>query len=186
MEERSKIRRLTADLLTGATDAGPRVYRSRTLPPKRPEFPLVLVYALNEDMTGGEGSGAPQFEHRLTLVVECGVLGSDEDADDRLDRLCSQILERLLSSPEWVGEFSRIGRIATTIAMPDEGDDDYIGAVIQIDGTYATEWPPRVDAVLGSVGFRVDAIDPADPNRAPDGGPDGRIEIGGEATLPPP
>jgi hypothetical protein len=183
MRIRTEIRTATAGLLAGATDAGSRVFRRRMAPIPAPEPPFLLVYAAGEAASGDEGMSAPHFQHDLTLTIEATVNGTDEAAEDALDALCGQVLDRLLTDPSWVRSWSRI--VAVNTSSVPAADDDRLVAKVDIVGRFHTVWEPVLGDELASVGLKVDAIDPADPNAAPEGGPDGRIEIGGGVVLPP-
>lgn len=181
MQIRTTIRTATAGLLAGATDAGPRVYRRRTPPVPNPEAPYLLVHASRETASGDAGMSAPKFQHDLTLTIEAAVNGTGEAAEDALDALCGQVLDRLLTDPSWVRSWSRIVAVDTS-SLPTA--DDRLVARVDIVGRFHTVWKPVVGGGFESIGLEVDAIDPADPNAAPAGGPDGRIEIGGGVVLP--
>lgn len=175
--DRAAIRRATADALVGATAAGTRVHRTRRLPSKRTGLPALMVYALEDRMGRLGDSGAPTFEHDLTLVVEAAVDGAGAE-DEALDALCAQVLDRLLKDPAWLEVAGEVRAVRTRIAMSGEGDDDYLGAAIQFDLRFRTEWEPRVPDALTHVRVGVDLIDP------PGGGPDGVPEA--ELRLDPP
>lgn len=181
--DRTEIRRKTVEALLGATDAGERVYRTRRRPGTEDELPALLVYALDEEMTpSGDSGSEPAFDHSLTLAVEV-VVSAGPDADEGLDRLCGQILDRLLRDPKWLDLAGDVDRIDTHTVLPKDGDRDYLGAVIKIILKYATLWPPRVPDVLSSARLGIGAVDPFDPNLAPVG-PDGRIEVEAEIVVP--
>jgi hypothetical protein len=118
MQIRTTIRTATAALLAGATDAGPRVYRRRTPPVPSPETPFLLVHVAGEAAAGDGGMSVPKFQHDLTLTVEAVVSGTDEAAEDALDALCGQVLDRLLTDPSWVRSWSRIVTMDTGFPAP--------------------------------------------------------------------
>lgn len=189
MLDRAEIRASTVTLLTDATPAGKRVFASRIAPLVKPTYPLILVYTPEEDMEGGRGT-PPSFEHRLTLVVDVrSHAGSIEDVSDpqsvegALDGLCEAVLDRLLTTPEWVNQFERIASIKTRVIPQAQGSAPVLCAWIVITGTYSTSWDPKVPDSFATVRIGVDCIDPADPNLARPG-PDGRPEAGAVFTIP--
>jgi hypothetical protein len=186
---RTEVRAATVALLKGVTAVGDRVWPTRIMPLRRGSYPAILVYTLQEDMSGS-GSPPPQFRHDLTLAIEirwcptdADLDDLDDDAEDALDALCETVLDRLLTNPEWVAQFEEIIGISTAIGFDARGENVLMGARIVITGTYRTLWEPVVPDEFERLQFGIDAIDPADPNiRQP--GPDGRIEAGADFTIP--
>ncbi|MBP2314904.1 hypothetical protein [Azospirillum soli] len=182
---REDARSATVDLLKDATTAGARVYATRLMPPGDPVYPLILVHIDDEGMTAS-GIGVPQFAHDLTILIDARMhvdTANPADCENALDRLCEAILNRLLTSPDWVRRFERIASIRTRISVINQGEATLLTALIGIGVTFRTVWEPIVADAFASAHVGVDAIDPSDPNLASPG-PDGRPEAGGTFPIP--
>ncbi|TWA90700.1 hypothetical protein FBY14_104204 [Azospirillum brasilense] len=183
MLDRTEIRAATVARLKGATTAGDRVYATRLMPQIGETYPTILVYTYDEDMTR-HGGTPPQFTHDLTMVIDVRMKASEDgDAEDALDALCETILDRLLCSADWVGQFEAISSVKTRIITNDEGRHPLVVALIGISGKFHTLWQPVVPDAFEATRVGVDCIDPADPNLAA-AGPDGRLEAEGAFPIP--
>jgi hypothetical protein len=186
------IRNLTRQVLTDATDAGPRVYGSPILPLRRDRpLPALSVYTLNDAQEPLGESGPYQLRHHLDIVIEAVTeLATDpsQTADDRLqldacapvDALVEQVKETLYPNPLWYGalKLSPIHRIVERREFANIIDSDRrtAAAIITLTVVYDEIFEPNPPDFfyLGMVG--VDMIKPFNPNLAPIG-PDGQIDV---------
>jgi hypothetical protein len=186
---RSEIRAATVALLKDATPAGGRVWPTRIMPLRKPSYPAILVYTLDEDMRGN-GHPPPQFDHELILQIQVRTQptgddgeGFPDDFEDEVDGICEAVLNRLLTNPEWVGRFDQIRSVNTRVGFDARGERPLVGALITITGTYGSIWEPVIPDTFASTSIGIDCIDPSDPNLASPG-PDGRPEAGAIITIP--
>lgn len=145
---RAQIRAAAVTALSGATDAGTRVYATRRTPLQSEQIPAVLVYALAED-AGVETMSAPRFLSReLDLVIE-GVAQDTEGLDETLDGLATQIEAAIgaafanAASP--LRQLARAGDLTRTeigLRPPQSPDEAGTGHVVL---TYRVNYRTRSD-----------------------------------------
>lgn len=180
---RIQLRRSVIDRLKAAGLAGGRVFSSRATPLPPEKLPAIEVRVETEALAAQGAPAWPLFLATETLIVE-PIVKDEADAADRLDALCQQIEDLLLTDPSWVNQFQKVAQIGTTIAISGEGDRVTMSAQMSFGielGRLSFE--PKVTDTLTRISTGIDAIDPSDPNRRTPG-PDGRIEVSLDTTLP--
>lgn len=173
---RTTLRRETAARLTGATAAGPRVYRSRAVPLQPQHLPAIMVYTLGQS-DRAVGIGEPSFDSTVDLVVEIAVqAGADGDLEDRLDALEHQVKALLLQDPDWLSLTGGVEAIETDTTIAEARGLRLIASrsTFRVKSGGET-WPPLLPDQLAELRLGFDCIDPSDPNLARPG-PDGRAE----------
>lgn len=176
MLERTRILNEAVRLLKGATAAGQRVYPARVSANDAKKLPAINVYTTNDRGTGkADAGGPPTFKMVTTLVVECEVAEAD-GWQIAADNLAEQVETRLLANANFIKEFEAVPAYNTAVGLKDGGEKPHCRAVIAIDLQYTVVIEPEVQDSLGRVVATVDAIEPADKNTHPTGGPDGRAE----------
>lgn len=174
--------------------------------------PQLLLYAFSEKNKSLALAGTnPQFERTLTLVVEARIelavnetnlaLTADTAAadplGDTLDRLCGAVKTALLTNAPFVSLFEHIGDCETALKPDGTGARQIENAYVAFDLVDTEEFEPVITTRLSGLNLWVDALNVFDPNgtytppfpytppAAPrTTGPDGRVEIGGEITIP--
>jgi len=103
MHPRAVIRAKFVELLTGTTDCGNSVYRSRARPfihqeDWQNELPALNVYVNTE--TSDRFDEAPRlYQRKANIVVEVHV-AADDDSDEVLDTICQQV-ETAIGRFDW-------------------------------------------------------------------------------------
>lgn len=143
--------RLTAD----ATAIGLKnVFKSRTIPTKDDQIPFAAVWHAGErtEPNGDANVGSPSFIHTLTLVIDVVAKAGNETAlDTSIVNLVETIRATLLTDPTWVNLFEGIERCDTRYSYPKETNDFLVEAMIEIEVTFRSEWPPYLPNMLKTV-----------------------------------
>lgn len=127
--------------VTGLT----QVFKARTMPGQDDQLPYAAVWFAGERTTawGDNNVGAPSFEHTLTLVVDVmAKAGSEAAVDADVVGFVETIRATLLTDPTWVQLFDGIERCDTRYVYPKEATDIVVQAMIEIEVTFRSEWPP--------------------------------------------
>jgi len=154
MHPRSLIRAAAVAALSGATDAGPRVYPSRTRPLNARLLPAIGVYVTDE--SADDGQTRPRtYVRTATLAVDV-IAQEDDSLDDTLDTICLQVEEALLVDPLLGGVCDDLVYRGTNVTLVPARDSDpgKGAAMLTFDVEYRTEQPePTLDdfrtAVVG-------------------------------------
>lgn len=199
---RAQIRDATLLLLLQAVpEAGRRIYTARTWPLESPKNPCLLVYTWRETKTLLSTAGsAPQFQVDAKLVVRARAEAEDEiGLEAALDALAGAVENALLTDPDWVARFERIGGIESSIHTLEEPAERPVGEVALVfDVRWTEDFPPRLPFALAQVALRVDGAEPFDrtgtwpaappfpaaPPAPRTSGPDGRAEVAATINLP--
>lgn len=205
---RDQIRACVVAVLTEQIPAS-RILSGQRWPVENDQLPALLVDMRTEDKRS-ISTAPPTFEVTTTLVVRAReVIASDPERleygadhgpaiEKVLDRWIEAIQSALLQAPQFVSMASAIPTVRVETQVTTETEDLVAEAGVTFTLTYQEAWPPRVADRLARVHLGLDAIDPQDPAgdygaTAPfpapappprDRGPDGRIEIGADITLP--
>lgn len=92
MHPRKVIRSAVHAILLNATAAGTRVYKSRKVPHRKAELPVINIYTLEENIEEDSISMAPrELERNISLVLEGWVAVPDDAPDDAMDDLAEEI-----------------------------------------------------------------------------------------------
>ena len=123
MHQRTVIRNAIAAALTGATDAGARVFPTRTIDHLMPELPVIAVYALHEDSSL---EIAPrELERHQDFMIE-SMVEADGDIDLAADNLAEQI-ETVMDTDYTFGLVCFESELTATDLEPVEDGDREIG-----------------------------------------------------------
>ena len=158
---RKGIRNGVAAKLTaaGLVPAG-HVLGFRTTPLPRSKLPALLVY-VNGQSDRQLSIAAPRFRRSLEIAVEVVIDGSTDDGlGDALDDLCAGVESVLLTDPDWIRQFERIGDTRTDLTAVIDGDRRMAAAKIVIPVEYIAEYPPNLAtaANLSTVQLEVDTM----------------------------
>lgn len=158
----------------GLVPAG-HVLGFRTTPLPRSKLPALLVY-VNGQTDRNLSIGRPFFRRSLEIAVEAVIDGaSDDGLGDTLDDLCAGIETALLTDPDWIRQFERIGDPRTDLTAVVDGERRMAAAKIVIPVEYVAEYAPNLAAAvdLSTVAVEVDTMEP-----------DGSIEATATWDLP--
>lgn len=129
MHPRTLIRYAVAALLVAAaTAAGTRVYRTRKVPHRTAELPVINVYTLEESTRDESQRTSPrELERDISLVLECWVTASDEKIDDAMDDIAKQVEDAMHADfylPDPQGEETAADSMlqSTTLEVLEQGD----------------------------------------------------------------
>lgn len=156
--QRKIIRAAVADILVSAsTAAGSRVYPSRRLPLRRLELPAIAVYTTTDTVSDGSAATAPrELQRQLSLVVECCVSATQDEAiDDLLDDIAEEV-EAALHADPYFGDTCSDSVLADTSIDLDDSGDRLVG-VVQL--TYTVTYYQLAPAAPELVDWRVAEID---------------------------
>lgn len=124
--ERQDIRNAIVAQLSGKTDAGTRIFKSRMVPLRSAELPALSVYMMSETIDAGSVNTAPrELKRTLTVAIVAWVNAADklmEKLDDTFDAIALQI-ETAMDADLCLGDtafISSLSAIDTVIDM--EGD----------------------------------------------------------------
>ncbi|MBI5523365.1 MAG: hypothetical protein HY910_12110 [Desulfarculus sp.] len=124
------VQHVKAGLLAANTAAGQRVHTQRKLPADLKELPLLLVFALHEEVTDDALLGQPRSYGRELLLVVIGIAaGQAEDLEGELDGLALGI-EQVMQADESQGGQARATVLQSTDFDLDEDGPLPLGAVI--------------------------------------------------------
>jgi hypothetical protein len=142
---RKEIREKITEILTGNTDAGTQVFKSRTHAVDPSELPAILVYSRDE--TVEIFNAAPrELKRSLTIGIEIAAK-ADEDLDDTLDDLSDQV-EALISENQTLSDTaSDIVLQRVELHLVEEGNQQHGACVMTYLVTYYT-----MDVSLGVAG----------------------------------
>ncbi len=145
---RRDIRAAVADLLTNATAAGARVFRTRTTPYRRLESPAISVYTRSESVDPASKSTAPrELTRTLMLAVEVAVKMGGA-VDDTLDDIAIAIERAIDADPTFGGVCSDSILSSTDIGVDEAGDKPIGMMVLTYAVTYFTDAPSAADVTL--------------------------------------
>ena len=125
MHPRTRIRRFATTLLKAGVDVGGRVYPQRPDPIFDTEYPLVLVY-FNDDDVSAVNAAQDTYDRDLTLFVDI-VHDVRKNIDDILDDLAWQSLMVLLKDTQWGGCINNIKLTGETPYQQNLEGDQYRG-----------------------------------------------------------
>lgn len=92
---RKLIRKKIVEILTGATDAGVRVFPNASVPPAEEELPVILVYPRSE--SAGKYAESPrELERDLDLAIEIVAKGPEVNVDLETPKEGEKTLEDIL------------------------------------------------------------------------------------------
>jgi len=184
MIERAAVRDDTVTRLIGKTDAGARVFPSRTVPLKEVALPAICIFTTREEGRN-DGVGVPVLKRTLQLAVQAfASAATDEALEEAADTLAEQITDTLLTDPAWVAQFEKVVSVDTQIALNAEGDRRRIAALILFTlQMRSMVYEPVIPDDFTDFHADVDAID---PSKGPGPGPDGQNEATIDLELEPP
>jgi hypothetical protein len=144
VHKRLTIRNKFVELLTGNTDCGANVFKSRARPfiqaeGWQEELPAIIVYTSDETVT--KYDDAPACWRRTPNVVVEIHAAADEDTDDFLDHVAEQV-EHLISRYNWEAEDIDFGLSGTRMQLVDAGASQINGALaVTFDMAYYSYLP---------------------------------------------
>lgn len=149
---RKQIRDAAVTLLTGLATTGTRVYPNRAYPfdPVAAGGPGLMVYTIDEDSEGLH-LGSPGLNRAVRVAIEA-VLMLNEDADDLIDTIATEV-ETAMGAGLGLGpRVNRPTLIRTQIAFRNEGEKVIGGAVFTFEVAYTTlaadpSWYPGIHEV---------------------------------------
>jgi hypothetical protein len=148
---RQLIRAAAVDMLTGQTDAGSRVYRTRSLPVRKIPLPAISVYTLEELVTPESVDTAPrELTRELPLLIE-GWVRAGENVDDAMDELAVQIEAAMHADPYLRDTAAESILDSTVMEVIEDGDREMGLIVLTYAVTYRTlapEAPTNLDEFL--------------------------------------
>lgn len=178
-------------LIAAGTDAGDRVYSPRDWPTTANQYPVILVKMPREQKNSG-GRSTPQFNTTAFLSISTRVTGKNEgEVEEKLDRLCEQIENAILTSYDIVSQIQQFTHVDTQINITAEAGKHFGEAAIEIGLEFFEAFDPITQSPhqpyaepLEAVDIHADTIHPFDPSGAYDpaypaprtSGPDGRDE----------
>jgi len=185
---RQFIRQKVAALLLNRTSAGKRVWPSRVRHFGAQRLPAIGVYTVEEDSPVGDVSPRV-YKRTVTVLVEVFAT-ADENLDDALDALASEIEAVLMADPTWGGvvDDSSLEGTETGFASADEGERPFAALIMRWGADYETRPEVADESTLDD--FRTAHVewDFGAPNLdgpdGPDGEPDGEPDATDTATLP--
>ena len=189
---RSQLRdEAVAALVAANTDAADRVFSPRDWPTFSGLHPAILVKMAREQKNS-LGRTIPQFNTTAFLLISARVNGKNEgEVEEKLDRLCEQIENAILTSYPIVSQIQQFTHVDTQINITAETRGHSGEAAIEIGLEFyecfdpITQSPQQpVAEPLEAVDIHADTVHPFDPNGAYDpaypaprtSGPDGRDE----------
>ncbi|MBU1594262.1 MAG: hypothetical protein KKA55_01850 [Proteobacteria bacterium] len=139
---RQLIREAVVELLTGATDAGARVWASRMRHVSSRDLPAIGVYTTEESSPLADVSPR-KYERTVTVAVDC-MVEADESVDDALDALAMQVETALMADPTLGGAALDSALMRTSIGLVGEGRTQAGCATLEFEADYETS-PGLVD-----------------------------------------
>lgn len=144
----TSIRTGAVSRLTGKTQAGSRVWDSRTRDFQRDELPALSVFSQTARLHPAS-KGYPIFEREERLTIEGhttvpkSAQPADPDADlaSRLDTLEAEILATLYADPSWVSSFESFS--AATVTKGQNRLTDFLSGIVQVQ--MSAEYTERFD-----------------------------------------
>lgn len=137
--ERKAIRNAVVAALTGATDAGANVFKTRLAPMRVADLPAINVYVDSERRVedDAELSEPRKLARICTLAIEAWAR-VDDDVDDTLEDLAFQI-ETAMDADRWFGtEVENSVYSSSEFAYQINGDKPMGCVHIEYDMTYRT------------------------------------------------
>lgn len=120
---RTEVRKAAQAMLLGNTAAGDRVYRTRVVPLRKQELPVIVVYCSGEAIDAEWRQSYPrQLRREIELVVEGWVQVADDRADDALDALALEIEAALGADTSLQGAATDSILLGTELVTGSEGD----------------------------------------------------------------
>ena len=136
---RDAVRGRIADPVNGAppTDAGARVFASRTVPLWPAGMPAVVIYTRQEriDPDGPRGDEMPL---RRLLTVAAEIYAAGETGDEDVDRIASQIEARIVEGDTLDGLVESTHLQETTIELTGDGETPVVLAEMSWQIAYYT------------------------------------------------
>lgn len=208
MTQSADLRTAAQTALTGATDAGTNVFSPLDRPTWSGNYPVIFLSTPEEQKESLGRQGAPQFTATTTLQVIARVSMNQAAADAgaaqamvELEKLQKQIEVTLINNPALMDLLQQVAFVRITKDVNGDGESNlgelkmdfglefYQGPedffpiptspleTVTIDGDLASVFDPA--GTYPNPPFP-DSVEPA-PRTA---GPDGRMEIGADITLP--
>lgn len=169
---RKAIRDAVKTILTGATDAGEKVYTNRARHTFPAELPVILVYTTEENSEVRAVSPNAELARTLKLVIEIP-MKADDTLDDRLDAIALQV-ETVMGRDDTLGGTANFSFLSGTVMGLDAESKYQIGALVM---TFDVNY-------YGFVNEDVAENDLTEVHTKIDTAPeDGQIEIEGDVTL---
>ena len=140
------------------------VLKARTAPGQDDMLPYAVVWFAGErtQPNGDANTGAPEFIHTLTLIVDVMVRAGDETTlDTAVVGFVETIRATLMTDSTWIGLFEGIERCDTRYAYPKEAADIVVQAMIEFEVTFRSVWQPYVPNDLDTVAVTVERPRPA-------------------------
>lgn len=140
------------------------VFKANSSPNQDAQMPYACIWYSGErtEPNGDANAGVPAFKHTLTLTVDVVVRNvSDPAMDAEIVALVETTRATLLTDPDWVAMVEGIERIDTRYTYPSTAQDIVVLAVIELEVTYRSEWPPTLAHDLDVVTVTVE------PERGP-------------------
>lgn len=148
-------------LLAYRTSAADRVLESHSAPIDDDQLPALIVYTPMEG-TDRSGEAALEYEVTLTLHIEARVKGTAlAKASKALGLLISEVLDCLLSDPEFVKKFERIPSRNIRTTFPAGSAVELGEADIVLELVYRDRYEPSLKAPFLGVSFDPPATVPA-------------------------
>ncbi len=170
---RQTIRNYVATQLTGATNAGANVYKSKVTPFWN-NLPAINIFTMRDEAEPPFELGPVRQKVPVTIHIYAAVKHNDDYADN-LDALCEQIESKM--------DYFLGGNVqsclydGTNIVFRDEGDKNLAIAEITYKATHIYEEKGMVnpDTLSDLDSIHID-YDLADPNDGSTEGPDGQTD----------
>lgn len=144
MHPRQIIREAVAGILDGATAAGSRVYRTRKIPHRREELPVINVYTLEESIDPESLNMSPrELQRDITLVLECWVSAADDRVDDTMDALAEQV-EAAMHADFYLSDTAADSMLQSTSLQVMEEGDRLLGMVALVYSVMRRDVVPAV------------------------------------------
>ena len=140
-----------------------KTFKARTMPGQDDLTPYACVWYSGErtEPNGDANVGAPSFKHALSLVIDVITrAGSEGDLDAQIVDLVETIRATLMTDPSWIALFEGIEKIDTRYAYPKEAENFFVQAIVEIEVTFRSEWPPYLPNDLKTVVVTVEPTRP--------------------------
>jgi hypothetical protein len=140
------IGRAMAITLIAAADLVPsgNIFRARSWPVKPEAMPFINVNTPSDKQANAGVTADPQFDATVVLEFDIGVRADDPGtAQDDCDTICEGLINALLTAPQFVALWEKIGSIETELAPKDE-QFQYHRARIAMTFHYSEIYPPVI------------------------------------------
>lgn len=208
MTQTADLRTTAAAALTGATDAGANVFSPLDRPTWAGDYPVIFLATPEEQKESLGRSGAPQFTVtatlRITARVQMNQAAKDAGAAQamvELEKMQRQIEVALINNPALMSLLQQFAWVRVTKDVSGQGEGN-LGELLMDFGLEFYQGPedfyPIPSSPLEEItvdGDLTNVYDPTGTYASPPfpssveaaprtEGPDGRMEVGADITLP--